>query len=148
MAAIAARGTPPGAWSSDPVGPIHQCANGRLDGKEASLLQSPNETRQHRERENQQGTKQTVGNTLIGMPNSEVHADMTNSPADSWATRVNLGRASGQRDQDQTDSGPNRLKSLTGGDESDSPTDEDRRAVKEQSANAKIENREPIYLHA
>ena len=72
--------------------------------------------------------KQAVGNTLNGRPKDKVQADMSDSAGDGWATRVNSGRAADQGDQDQTDSGPNCLKSLTGGDESDSPADENRRA--------------------
>src|SRR5271169_3925480 len=88
--------------------------------------------------------KQAVRNALNGRPKDEVHVDMSDSARDVWATRVNLGRASDQRDQDQADRGPNRLRSLTCGDEADSPTDENRRAVIDPPAEPKIESREPI----
>ena len=78
-------------------------------------------------------------------PQGEVHADMSNSAEDGCATRVNLGRAAGQCDQDPTDSGPNRFQPLAAGDKSDCPTDENRRAEIDQPADLKIEDRKPIY---
>src|ERR1700730_12511925 len=89
--------------------------------------------------------KQAVGDTLNRRHKDEVNADMSESAGDGCATRVHLGRAAAECDQDRTDSGPNRLQSLTGGDESDSPTDENWRTEINQPADAKIEDREPIY---
>src|ERR1700730_9237210 len=83
--------------------------------------------------------KQAVKNILNRMPKGDLHVDMSKSTGDGCATRVNLGRASHQREQDQSDSGPKRLGSLADGDESDSPTDENGRAEIEQPANVEIE---------
>lgn len=65
----------------------------------------------------------------------EAHADMVD-PA--GAAHVNLARAADQRDQEQSDSGPNSLQSLTGGDETDSPTDKNWREEVDRLAELKI----------
>lgn len=69
----------------------------------------------------------------------EAHADMVD-PA--GAAHVNLARAADHRDQEQSDSGPNSLQSLTGGDETDSPTDKNRRANIDRPADLEIDIRE------
>jgi len=81
---------------------------------------------------------------MIGSSQGEVHADMTDSAGDRCATGVNLSRATDQCDQNQTYSGPNRFQSLTGGEKSDSPTDENRRAKIERPADLEIQDRQAI----
>src|SRR5271157_240389 len=78
------------------------------------------------------------------MTKSEGHADMSESVGDRGATRVNTGGASHQGDQSRTDDWPNHLSSLTGGDESDSPTDENRCAVIVELAGLNADILEPI----
>ena len=82
--------------------------------------------------------QQAVWNTMSGSSQGEIHADMSESAGEGWATRVNLGCAPDQRDQDQTDSRPNRLQSLTDGDEPDSPADKNRRTEIDHPAELKI----------
>ena len=53
---------------SDPVGRLQQCATRRLGGKGVRLMESPDEIRQRRERENDQGVKQAIGNMQQRMP--------------------------------------------------------------------------------
>ena len=88
--------------------------------------------------------KQAVGNTLNRTPKGKIHADMSESAVDRRAARVNLGRAADQGDQDQTGGRPNRPKSLTGGDHSDSPTDENGRAEIKRLASLEIQILEPM----
>ena len=106
------------------------------------LSEAPNEIGEHGERENCQGVKQV---SLKGRPKSEVHDDMSGSAGNGWATRVNLGSGAHHCDQCQTGTGPNWVQSLTGGDECDYPSDENRRAEVKQSACPKIKNRKPVY---
>src|ERR1700730_1348753 len=82
---------------------------------------------------------------MNGSPQGEIHADMLNSAAAGCATRMNLGRAAHQGDQDPPDGGPSGVQSLTAGDKSDCPTDENRCAEIQQPTDLKIKDREPIY---
>src|SRR5450631_1205557 len=59
---------------------------------------------------------------------------------------MHSGHATDECNQDQTDRRPNQFQSLTGGDESDSPTDEKGGAEINHSADAEIENRETVNL--
>src|ERR1039458_4998340 len=115
----------------------------QLDGNGVSPFESPKEIGQRRERENRQSTKQVFGDGLTrGRKSEEVHADVPKPAGHCRPTRLNLGGGSHPRDQHQTSHGPNRLQSLPDSHVTDSPTNENRRAVIEQPANVKIENRE------
>src|ERR1700680_56405 len=69
---------------------------------------------------------------------------MPESVGDRSATRVDFSGAAHPCDQDQADCGPNGLQSLTGGDESDAPTDEHRGDEIVQLTGLKIDIRELI----
>src|SRR5258708_6511034 len=88
--------------------------------------------------------KQSVWNAMNRRPQGETHADMPDSAEDVRATRATLGRTADQCDQEPTGTGPNHFQSLAGGDESDCPTDDNRRAEIDQPADLKIEVRKPI----
>src|SRR5271165_6534964 len=88
--------------------------------------------------------QQAIENTLTRGPGGEVHADMSESARHRCSTGVNLGGAADPCDQDQTEGGPIRLQSLTGGHESDSPTDDNRRAEIVNLAGLKIDIRKSV----
>jgi len=79
-----------------------------------------------------------------GPKDEEIHADMSESARHACSTRVNLGGSTHPCDQDQSDRGPNGLKSLTGGHEPNSPTDENRSAEIVQLTGLEIEIRKPV----
>ena len=80
-----------------------------------------------------------------GSKGEEVHADMSEPGGDHFAARVNLGSATHDRDQEQAHGGPDCLHSLTGGDKSDSPTYENRRAEVVELAELKREILEAVW---
>src|ERR1035437_5651333 len=113
--------------------------NSRLGEQRKSLLQSPDEIGQSRDRENDQDTEQATGNPVNGRSQSEVHANMSESAGYCLATCLNLARAGHPCSQNQTDRGPNRLESLTDSSKPDSPSHEKRRAKINRLACLKIE---------
>jgi hypothetical protein len=100
----------------------------------------------YRQHENRQRMRQAARNRLTRGPRGEeAHADMAESAGHSRSARANLGGGAHPCDQGQASRGPNRPQPLPGGDESDSPTDENRRAEVVQLTGLKIDIPEPIH---
>src|SRR5580698_5975982 len=124
---------------------MRDCMNRRLDGKGVSLLQSPNKIRQHRKRENHQRMHQAVRKAMNRSLHGKAHPNMPDAAEDGCATCLNLARAAHPCNQNESNHRPKRLQPLTDGDESDSPTDKNRRTEIEGLACLKIKIREPRY---